>query len=77
MSIVIGIHAIEELVNLFLRKCEIITLQARSEFVLADVSAVVLVKVGEGRTQVVFLQVVVALETGRNELGIIDKSVLI
>ena len=77
LSIVIGIHATEELVYLLLTQSEIVILQTHSEFILAYGSAVVLVEVAEGGTQVILLQVVIALEASCDELTVINQTILV
>jgi hypothetical protein len=52
-------------------------LQASAQLLPAYCAAVVLVKVGKGLSQVIFLQVVVALKTGGYEFGVVNQAILV
>lgn len=77
LSVAIGVDTVEQLLNLLVVEREVVRLEAQLQLFGADRAAVVLVEVGEGRTQVVLLQVVVTLQARRDELRVVDEAVLV
>lgn len=77
LAVTVCIDAFQQDLDLLLTKREVVAGQALAQLIRTDRSAVVLIEVGKGGFQVVFLQVVVTLQAGSNELGVVDEAILV
>ena len=77
LTVTIGVNTFKQLLDLLLTQGEIIALEAHTKLIRTNITAIVLIKVGEGRSQVTLLQIVVRLEAGGDELGVVDETVLV
>lgn len=77
LSITIGVDALQQLLDLLFIEGEVVTRKALAQLFCANSSTIILVKVGERRPQVTLLKIVVGLEAGGNELGIVNQAVLV
>ena len=77
LTVTIFVNALQQLLDLLLAEREVVALQAHAELIRADLPAIVLIEVGEGRAQVTFLQVVVGLQARGDKLCVVDQAVLV
>lgn len=76
-AVVVDVYALDELVNLVIAEGELVALETLPKFFLTDGSVAVFVEVRESSPQLSVLQVVVTVKTGRDELRVINQSVLV
>jgi hypothetical protein len=72
LSVVIRIHSLQHFVDLILAQSKVLTCETLAQLLPADRATPVLVEVGEGGTQVVLLQVGLAVHAGRNKLSVVN-----
>ena len=77
LTISVGVDAIHKLSDLILTQSEVIACKAGTQLIRTDLSTVILIEVGEGRSKMILLQIVVTMETGRNKFCVVDQAVLV
>lgn len=77
LPVPVRVHPLQHRVDLLFSHHEVVRLQTLAQLLPGDAARVVFVEVGEGGLEVVLLQVAARLETGRNELSVVDQAILV